>query len=93
MRTSTTGQDGEALNWTNWNVAEFEGKTARIDIVDENTGGWGHILADQFTFADEPAFPRSVETAVNLLVDGEVVRTATGANSERLDWTTGTCAT
>ena len=85
VRTST-GQDGEALNWTNWNVAEFEGQTARIDIVDENTGGWGHILADQFTFADEPALPRSVETTVNLLVDGEVVRTTTGPNSERLDW-------
>ena len=67
--------------------SEFEGQTARIDIVDENTGGWGHILADQFTFADQPAFPRSIETAVNLLVDGEVVRTATGPNSEtaRLD--------
>jgi len=86
VRTST-GQDSEALNWTNWNVAEFKGKTARIDIVDENTGGWGHINADQFTFADQPAFPRSTETAVNLLIDGQVVRTATGSNSETLDWT------
>jgi fructan beta-fructosidase len=86
VRTST-GQDSEALNWTNWNVSELKGRTARIDIVDENTGGWGHINADQFTFADQPAFPRSTETAVNLLVDGQVVRSATGANSERLDWT------
>jgi levanase len=84
---TATGQDGEALNWTNWNVSDFKGKTARIDIVDENTGGWGHINADQFVFSDQPAFPRSVETAVNLLVDGEVVRTATGSNSEGLDWT------
>jgi fructan beta-fructosidase len=81
-----TGKDGEALNWTNWNVAEFKGKTARIDIVDENTGGWGHINADQFTFADAPAFPRSSDTSVNLLVDGKVVRTTTGPNSETLDW-------
>ena len=42
---TTTGQDGEALNWTNWSVAEYKDKTARIDIVDENTGGCGHILA------------------------------------------------
>jgi fructan beta-fructosidase len=84
---SSTGQENEALNWTNWNVAELEGRTAHIDIVDENTGGWGHINADHFTFSDEPAFPRSTETAVNLLVDGEVVRTATGSNSEQLDWT------
>jgi levanase len=84
---SSTGQESEALNWTNWNVSELAGKTGRIDIVDENTGGWGHINADQFTFSDEPALPRSTETAVNLLVDGKVVRTATGPNSEELDWT------
>jgi fructan beta-fructosidase len=83
---SSTGQESEALNWTNWNVSELKGKTAHIDIVDENTGGWGHINADQFTFSDQPALPRSTETAVNLLVDGNVVRTATGPNSEQLDW-------
>ena len=82
-----TGRDAEALNWTNWDVSELKGRRARIEIVDENAGGWGHINADQFTFADAPAFPRSTETAVNLLVDGRVVRSATGANSERLDWT------
>jgi levanase len=81
-----TGRDAEALLWTNWDVRDLKGKTARIDIVDENTGGWGHINADQFTFADAPAFPRSTETAVNLLVDGKVVRTTTGPNDETLDW-------
>jgi levanase len=83
---TATGKDSERLNWTNWNVADLRGKRARIDVVDENTGGWGHINVDQITFADAPAFPRSSETAVNLLVDGKVVRTATGPNSEALDW-------
>jgi fructan beta-fructosidase len=46
---TTTGQDNEALNWTNWSVSEFRGQSARIEIVDENTGGWGHINADHFT--------------------------------------------
>ncbi|WP_030895894.1 glycoside hydrolase family 32 protein, partial [Streptomyces sp. NRRL S-474] len=31
------------------------GKKARIQVVDMNTGGWGHVLADQFTAAEEPA--------------------------------------
>lgn len=85
LRTST-GQDSEALNWTNWSVSKLKGRTARIEIADQSTSGWGHINADQFVFADQPAFPRSIETAANLLVDGEVVRTATGPNSETLDW-------
>ena len=38
-----------------WDVACAAGKTARIQIVDRNSGGWGHILADQFTFADAAA--------------------------------------
>jgi fructan beta-fructosidase len=85
LRTST-GQDSEALNWTNGSVSKLKGRTARIEIADQSTSGWGHINADQFVFADQPAFLRSIETAVNLLVDGEVVRTATGPNSETLDW-------
>ena len=83
---TATGQENEQLNWVNWDVSALTGQTAHIEIVDENTGGWGHILADHIMFADQPAFPRSTETAVNLLVDGDVVRTASGKNSENLDW-------
>jgi fructan beta-fructosidase len=83
---TATGEDAERLNWVAWDVAEFRGRNAVIDIVDENTGGWGHINVDHITFADAPAQRRSNETAVNLLVDGEVVRTTSGQESERLDW-------
>jgi fructan beta-fructosidase len=83
---NATGQENEQLNWVNWEVSALTGQTAHIEIVDQNTGGWGHINVDHIMFADQPAFPRSTETAVNLLVDGEVVRTASGKNSENLDW-------
>ncbi|GAA3314463.1 hypothetical protein GCM10020331_007020 [Ectobacillus funiculus] len=52
---SSTGQDSESLDWTHWNVHDLLGKTAHIEISDQNTSGWGHILADQFTMANEPA--------------------------------------
>jgi levanase len=84
---TATGTDSEALNWTAWDVSAYQGQTAHIEAVDQNTGGWGHILADQITFAGQPAHPRSIETAVNLLVDGQVARSSTGRNSETLDWT------
>jgi levanase len=84
---TATGADSEALNWTSWDVTDLRGRVARIEIVDEHTGGWGHINADHFMFAAAPAAPRSTETAVNLLVDGATARTATGGDSETLDWT------
>ena len=83
---SATGKDSEALNWVSWDVRDLTGRKARFEVVDANTGGWGHILVDQVVLADAPAKPRSTETSVNLVVDGEVVRTATGSDSETLDW-------
>ncbi|MDX3225851.1 GH32 C-terminal domain-containing protein [Streptomyces sp. ME19-01-6] len=83
---SSTGKDGEALNWASWDVGELAGKKAQIKIVDNNSGGWGHLNVDHIVLSDTKAQPVSQETSVNLLVDGEVVRSATGADSESLDW-------
>jgi levanase len=85
VRTATGGDSG-VLNWVAWDVDSVQGRTAHVEIVDQATGGWGHLLADQFMLADEPALPRATETAVDLVVDGQVVRTATGSDSEHLDW-------
>jgi levanase len=83
---TATGNNNEALNWANWDVRDLQGKTAQIQIVDQNTGGWGHLNLDQILFSDAPAQPRSIETTVNLVVDGTIVQSVTGANSEALDW-------
>ncbi|MFF4017351.1 GH32 C-terminal domain-containing protein [Streptomyces sp. NPDC001843] len=83
---STTGQDREALDWASWDVKDLVGKKAQIKIVDDNTGGWGHLNVDHIMLSDAQAHPVSQETSVNLIVDGKVVRSATGANSETLDW-------
>jgi levanase len=83
---SATGRDGEALNWASWDVGDLAGKEARIRIVDQHTGGWGHINVDHIMLSDTAARRVSQETSVNLIVDGKVVRSATGADSETLDW-------
>ncbi|MER5386249.1 hypothetical protein ABT040_39435 [Streptomyces sp. NPDC002688] len=36
-------------------MRSYAGKQAQIQIVDVNTAGWGHLLADQFTAADTAA--------------------------------------
>lgn len=85
VRTRTGPESGQ-LNWAWWDVSEFTGDQAQLRIRDEATGGWGHLTFDHLVVGDEPARVRSDETSVNLVVDGEIVRSATGADSETLDW-------
>ena len=80
------GDDAGQLNWKGWDVSEFAGRQAQLRIVDQATGGWGHLTLDHVMLTDQAAVPRSDETTVNLVVDGQVVRSTTGANSEVLDW-------
>jgi len=51
---TATGKNDEKLEWYFWNVQEFDGKTAQIQIVDQFSGGWGHINVDQIELSDEP---------------------------------------
>lgn len=51
---TAVGRNTEKLEWTTWDVAEFKGKQAKIEIVDENTEGWGHILVDQIILCSRP---------------------------------------
>lgn len=51
---TATGKNSETLEWTTWDIREFKGKQARVEIVDENTGAWGHILVDQIILCQQP---------------------------------------
>ncbi|MEP6755117.1 MAG: glycoside hydrolase family 32 protein [Chthonomonadales bacterium] len=62
VRTATgpnTLQGGsERLMASAWDVAEFLGKDVVIEIVDEHSGGWGHINVDQIVQTnDKEAIP------------------------------------
>ena len=83
---SLAGDNSGILNWKGWDVAEFAGQNAQLRVVDQATGGWGHLTLDHVMLTDGPAVPRSDEESVNLVVNGQVVRTATGNDSEKLDW-------
>ena len=85
---TTTGSNSPDLTWTNWDVSKYQGQQAQIQVVDQNDGstGWGHLMVGDIVFANAPAKPWDNQTSVNLVVDGQVVRSATGADSENLDW-------
>ncbi len=44
----------EVIDWYSWDVAELVGKQATLQIVDDHSGGWGHINVDHIVQSDEP---------------------------------------
>lgn len=55
-----TGQNDLQMRQVVWPMKDLAGKTARLRIIDAETGGWGVINADHFVFSDkaEPFFPK-----------------------------------
>ena len=51
---SVGGRATEQLAWHTFNLDGLEGKQGEIQIADQATGGWGHILADHFVLSNEP---------------------------------------
>ena len=54
---TATGRNNEKLLPASWDVSEFKGRTARIEIVDEQQGGWGHVSVDQILFTSDSSLP------------------------------------
>lgn len=52
---TSTGSNSESLTWQTWDVSAFEGQCAVIEIIDNATGGWGHINVDQISFSNTRA--------------------------------------
>lgn len=49
---SATGSESEELAWTSWEVSEFSGQTAQLQIYDNGMEGWGHISVDHIVQTD-----------------------------------------
>ncbi len=54
---TATGRNNERLEPYQWEVSEFLGKQAQVQIVDRHSGGWGHINIDHIVFSDAPPAP------------------------------------
>lgn len=51
---SATGWNSDRLVPVSWNVSSLAGRTARVQLVDEASGDWGHINVDQIVQTDAP---------------------------------------
>jgi uncharacterized protein (DUF608 family) len=77
---ATSGKDNEQLLPAVWEVGGWQGRTAHIEIVDEQKGGWGHINVDQIEFTDTLGNQGVMEVLEELLpARFSGVRTADGA--------------
>lgn len=47
-----SGTDSEKMEWRAFNVAPYLGKTLHLVLVDEATGGWGHLTVDDVRVND-----------------------------------------
>ncbi|NQT11419.1 MAG: hypothetical protein HQ582_01635 [Planctomycetes bacterium] len=51
---SVCGKQSEQLAWATFDLADLQGKKAKIQLVDKESDNWGHLLADHFVLSDEP---------------------------------------
>ena len=76
----------ERLSKTGWDVAELAGKTARIVIKDDATGGWGHINVDHIVFTDSkpPAMETKADRTLNTSGSHLVLPIKNGATMRKM---------
>lgn len=59
----------EDLEPGGWDVGELAGKKARLRVVDDATGGWGHVNLDHVVFTDaKPAMAGAVVRGTSVVV-------------------------
>ena len=81
---TATGDNSSTMRDIAWDVHDLVGRTAQIQIVDDATGGWGHIMVDQIVMADRAGSiggEADTQTTINLIVGGQVVRSTTGRDA------------
>ena len=80
---SLPGHDNNLMQWKSFSVAKLEGKKARLQFVDNESGGWGNIGGDHIVFTDVAQTSDKLEDlhdfgtmALAVLGGGQTVATA-----------------
>ena len=57
-----SGRNTETMHRITWNLTPYAGKAGQIRIVDESSGGWGHINVEDFRVARAEQPPISISS-------------------------------
>jgi levanbiose-producing levanase len=49
---TATGDNSATMRAVDWDVSAYAGQTAKFQILDDATGGWGHLMVDQVVLSD-----------------------------------------
>ena len=74
-RKRASGQNSETMHPVTWNISDFRGRRAKLQIVDDSSGVWGHINVDDFRFYGNAPQPNP---SVKLRIIPEVLRVRRG---------------
>jgi arylsulfatase A-like enzyme len=50
-------QNQKVMHAVSWDLSRLKGQSARLEIVDQALGGWGHIMIDHIFLSDTPTAP------------------------------------
>ena len=67
---SVTGRNAEIFKSTQFDLAPYQGKNIQIEVLDQATGGWGHIDVDGFYLSDTPCVRPPEELKRSIVVNG-----------------------
>ena len=86
---SATGANDNRMKPNSWDVRKWAGRSAKIQVVDNERGGWGNISLDNVIFTDRPsasALPLAAEADFGTM--GLALLAAAGANPPQAtsDW-------
>ncbi|MBL8762672.1 MAG: hypothetical protein JNM07_00195 [Phycisphaerae bacterium] len=84
---TATGRNSELLEPRMWDLSQFQGRRARVQIVDAATAEWGHVNVDALRLSD--AIPESLRRPrPDSPTDGTMAIAVLGAGGwARADWT------
>ena len=81
---SATGNNSNLLQKVAFGVTAFKGKEARIQVIDQETGPWGHICIDDLIQTDNSS--GSPLTNDITIPKADTIWTQTGRQSGELHW-------
>ncbi len=83
--TNTQSGGSESLEPAYWDVSEFVGKQARIAIIDQMQGGWGHVNVDHIVQSDQKPATHAMERDFVVQKDYLLIPIRNGAPKVQLE--------